>query len=112
MKDWGRLSVREGMPLVIIDESGKIAAKPLAHGELSVDEYRERAYRIVACFNACIGIETRYLQQGAVPVDIESLLEECAKLIALSDSPARKGLFCDIRRAVVKLKSARGEVVA
>lgn len=65
--------------------------------------------RTEACLKACEGIETCYLQQGAVPVDVEALLQECAELIALSDSPARKGLFCDIRRAVARLKAARGE---
>lgn len=105
-------SVRSGMPLVIVDGEGHIVAKPLAHGELPIEQYHENARRIVACVNACAGIETNYLEQGAVPVDVEALLQECAELIALSDSPARKGLFCDIRRAVDRLKAARGGVTA
>ena len=105
-------SVRGGMPLIIVDGNGQIVAKPLAHGDMPVEEYRENARRIAATMNACAGIETQYLEQGAVPVDIEALLGECAELIGLSDIPARKGCFCDIRRAVDRLKAARGEAPA
>jgi len=78
----GGWRVRDGMPAVIEDANGAIVARPLARFDMSADEYRANAARIVACVNACEGIADpsrlvpllRQAREGAAYLDSGELV--------------------------------------